>query len=268
MGFFDIKNRLFRRKIRDLKAELEQAKNTEDYLYDQGAYFANIADMGDVTRQVSGKDSHVPEVIDVIQSFFNRNGFTVEELVLKNAGRAIDRIEIIPSNELLIAMGVVLQGQDYKIIDDGGREKKFNYVTKYCPMSALARATSILFIKKVQSILSVSRARPTKEGNRLISWIPVIIKYLESQVDSRLILTVETFFDEAFEHFYTLDDSNGAKSRSRLQLRLDASEHVDILEDFTVDQLSDLQPSHRKTRHPRRGCLGPGICAGQRDPSG
>ena len=236
MGFFDKRSRIYRQKIQDLQAELEQARKEGNYVVEQGIYFADSPTMGDETRVVMVDRLHSSEEVDVLRAFFDRNGFTVEKLELDSSARSVEQCEIIPPNELLVGMVKLLQSQNYRVIDDSDQKQPFSALRQVFPVTALAHAISVLFVSRVQKILATTSVKMTKEGNRLLSWMALLHKTLRTQVDPAVINCIDIFFDEAFDHFYNRDARKEGE-KSPLQLQLDKLDEDDLMGEYTMSQL-------------------------------
>ncbi len=203
MGFFDSKSRQLRRKIKDLRAELIQAEKQGKFIMEDGIFFAELDDMGDRTMLIfSGGDIDADNEISVVQTFLERNGFFLEYLKMDRAGAHIAGIEIMPPAELMIETAKLLAKQGFNIIDDDEKEELFDPTNRAYPLSSLARALSLLFAGKVLHIVSTTQIKLTKEGNRLLSWMPMIIRALSQKVHRKAVEDAGAAFDEIYAHFY------------------------------------------------------------------
>jgi hypothetical protein len=243
MGFFDKRNRLFRQKIHDLQRDLEQAEREGNYTVAEGVYFARMADMSDSTQLVMVDELHADEEVDVIRAFLERNGFSVEELRISPLRREIQRAVVIPPNEIIVSMAMILRNDGYRIIDETETPQPFDYMRRICPIGDLAHAVSLLFARKVQRIISNSSIKMTKEGNRLLSWMPLLVRALGSQVPKEVIDAIDIYFDEAFEHFYSQASARQSGKKTKLDLRMDQVGSASMDETFSVDCLFSPPPA-------------------------
>ncbi|HOR29138.1 MAG TPA: hypothetical protein PLG73_14060 [Candidatus Sumerlaeota bacterium] len=203
MGFFDSKSRQLRRKLKDLQAELKDAEKDGAYLLEGGVFFAEMDTMGEATMMVfSTAQQHGADEEEIIETFFDRNGFTVEQLALNKQRDRIEQIEIIPPNELLMAVAKALQSEGFRVVDDSAQERPVDLEHKLFPITALARATSLLFAQRVHQIIRSTRVKMTKEGNRLLSWMPLVVEALRNRVDLLGADALKPLFDQTFELFF------------------------------------------------------------------
>jgi hypothetical protein len=203
MGGVNKKNRQLRRKIRDLQGELRSAEADGNYVVEEGIYFAGLEEMGDMTMMVFGStESHASHEDEVIRTFMDRNGFTVEELKLDKTGRNLEAVKIVPPMELLMWMGKQIQKAGFRIIDDGDAERKPDLERKIFPISTLARVCAILFVEKVGSIIKSTQVKMNKEGNRLLSWMPLVVERMQEKVLFDVIDVTHPYFELAFDRFY------------------------------------------------------------------
>lgn len=204
MGFFDRKSRQLRRKLKDLRAELKDAETEGRFVRAQGIFFAELEDMGDMTIHVFGTaDAHDSQEESVIRTFFDRNGFTVEELKFAKGKTAFADVEIIPPNEVLRHTATLLQDKGYRIVDDEEREVRASAAEKILSVNSLARAVSLLFVAKVQRIIASTTIKNNKEGNRLLKWIPAIAEMLQRKVDPITVEAVRLPFEDCYGYYYT-----------------------------------------------------------------
>ena len=221
MGFFDSKSRRLRDKMSDLRQKLEAARREGNFICQDGVYFASLEEMGEESMMLMAADLHSDFETDVIREFLGRNGFTVEELKLDASGGKIARIEVVPSNEIIMAMAMLMQGEKYRVIDDSEAEQAFNVMAQICPLSALARAISFHFIRRVEQIILDTPVKMTREGNRLLSWLPQIVDALGKAADPNAIQATERHFEDAFQHFYAMRSNPQAGEKSQLQMRFE-----------------------------------------------
>ncbi|MGI8907763.1 MAG: GAF domain-containing protein [Candidatus Sumerlaeaceae bacterium] len=203
MGWFDKKSWQLRRKIKDLQADLKEAERDGKYVVEQGLFFAELEDMGEMTMMVFGTADHMASQEEsVIKTFFDRNGFTVETLKLDKDQTSVAEVEIIPSEEMTRHVGRLLKGEGYRIIDDSEREKAPNLPEKIIPLSSLVRGMIILFATQVQQVISTSNVKMNKEGNRLLHWMPKLVETLGRKVKPEVLDILRPSFEDAYEAFY------------------------------------------------------------------
>ncbi|MCX7718537.1 MAG: GAF domain-containing protein [Candidatus Sumerlaeaceae bacterium] len=203
MGWFDKKSWKLRRKIKDLQADLKAAEAEGKFVVEDGVFFAELADMGEMTMMVFGTtDMLAAQEESVIRTFFDRNGFTVERVKIDRAHTGLDDAEILPPEEMTRAIGRTLKAKGYRMVDDSEHEVRADLPGGLFPLSALVRAITILFSERVQEIISTTRIKNNKEGNRLLHWLPKIIEALERKVDRSVIEEVRPAFEEAYDQFY------------------------------------------------------------------
>lgn len=203
MGWFDKKSWQLRRKIKDLQADLRQAERDGKYVVEQGLFFAELEDMGEMTMMVFGTVDHMASQEEsVIQSFFDRNGFTVAVLRLNREQTALAEVEILPSEEMTRHVGRQMKADGYKLVDDSERERPANMETRTIPLSALVRSMTILFCEQVQQVIATSRIKMNKEGNRLLHWMPIISKTLREKVSPEVVAAIQPAYLSAYETFY------------------------------------------------------------------
>ncbi len=237
MGLFDKRARLLKDKILDLNVRLAKAAQEKDYRVEQGVYFANLPNMGESTQILMAVDLHAGGEDSVIRAFFDRNGFTVGELKLDRSHGRVHDIEITPPEELVTSMAIVMRSEDFHVIDDREQPQAFNFLQRTCPISALSRALCVLFTERVKKLIEGSAVKHTREGNRLLSWVPEVGTALRKKVDGGVIYALEYYFDEAFEHFYSGDLRKDGGEKSQFQLRLEKAVESGQADEFSIDQL-------------------------------
>ena len=111
--WFDKKSWRLRRKIKDLQADLREAEKEGRYVLQDGLFFAELEDMGDVTMVVFGAaDMLSSQEESVIRGFFERNGFTVHSLKIDRTQTHLAEVEIIPGDGFVWNPATMsLQGQ-------------------------------------------------------------------------------------------------------------------------------------------------------------
>jgi hypothetical protein len=203
MGWFDKKSWKLRRKIKDLQADLRAAEAEGKFVVEDGVFFAELEDMGEMTMMVFGTtDMLATQEESVIRTFFDRNGFTVERVKIDRAHTGLDDAEILPPEEMTRAIGRTLKAKGYRMVDDSEREVRADLPGGLFPLSALVRAITILFAERVRDIISTTRIKNNKEGNRLLHWLPKIVEALERKVDRTVVEEVRPAFEEAYDQFY------------------------------------------------------------------
>ncbi len=203
MGFFDKKSRQLRKKLKDLQADLRDAEEEGKFVVQDGIFFAEMADMGENTMMVfSVADLHTSQDESVLETFFDRNGFTVEDIKMDRSRQDIKAIEIIPPNEMLVGTAKLLQGHGYRVIDDSDGERPVDLERHVFPISALARAVSANFASRVRQTVAHSAIKMTKEGNRLMGWMPLVVKALEVRISAEAVEAAKPAFDQMFELHY------------------------------------------------------------------
>ena len=237
MALFDKRSRLLKDKILDLNVRLAKAAQEKDYRVEQGVYFANLPDMGESTQILMAADLHAGEEDSVIRAFFDRNGFKVGELKLERSHGRVHDIEIDPPEELVTSMAIVMRSEDFHIVDDREQTQAFDFLQRICPISALSRALCVLFTEKAKKIIEGSAIKRTREGNRLLSWMPEVGTALRKKVDGGVIYALEYYFDEAFEHFYSGDLRKDGGEKSQFQVRLEKAVESGQTGEFSIDQL-------------------------------
>lgn len=204
MGFFDLKSRQLRRKLRDLRSELKQAETDGRFVRADGVYFAELDQMGDMTIRAFGTGGlHAAEDEHVLRTFFDRNGFTIEELKFEKGEEYFAELEIVPPNELLRHIASLMKDEGFRVIDDGERETLPNIPQKILPVSSLARTTALLFAERVNRVIATTDIKNNKEGNRLLKWMPQVVQSLRNRLDPMTIQTLRPKFDDAYAYYYT-----------------------------------------------------------------
>jgi hypothetical protein len=203
MGWFDKKSWKLRRKIKDLQADLREAERAGTFVVEDGLFFAELDDMGEMTMMVFGtSDMLASSEEGVIRQFFDRNGFTVETVRIDRSHAHLSDVEIIPPEEMTRAVGRTLKSMGYRIIDDSEKEQPANLDGGIYPLSALIRAITAIFAERVQQVIASTQIKMNKEGNRLLHWMPRIVEAIEKKVDRRVIDVARDSFEKAYDQFY------------------------------------------------------------------
>lgn len=202
MGWFDKRNWRLRRKIKDLQDEMREAEEQGKFIVEQGIFFAELEDMGEMTMMAFGTDLLSSGEESVIRSFFDRNGFGVDTLKLDKTSTGLEEVEIIPPEEMTRAVARGLKNDGFKLVDDSEREMAPNLQAKIMTLSALMRSMTILFVEQIEGIVVNTRVKMNKEGNRLLHWLPKIVEVLEAKVDQFTVAAVRPSFNDAYEQFY------------------------------------------------------------------
>ena len=239
MGWFDKKSWKLRRKIKDLQADLRAAEAEGKFVVEDGVFFAELEDMGEMTMMVFGTtDMLAAQEESVIRTFFDRNGFTVERVKIDRGHTGLDDAEILPPEEMTRAIGRALKGKGYRMVDDSEREVPADLPGGLFPLSALVRAITILFSERVREIISTTRIKNNKEGNRLLHWLPKIIEALQRKVDRSVIEEARPAFEEAYDQFY----------RKIMVTRQDSAQARPSATITEAPQMRDVQMSGRAQR--------------------
>lgn len=205
MGWFDAKSWKLRRKIRDLQSDLKEAEAQGKYVVEDGLFFAELEDMGEMTMMVFGTtDILAAQEETVIRGFFDRNGFAVEKAKINREHNGLDDVEIIPPEEFTRQVGRALKNGGYRMVDDSEREMFPDLGKKIFPLSALIRSISSLFAAHAQKVISTTSIKNNKEGNRLLHWLPRIVEALAKKVDSQAVEIVQPHFEDAYDQFYRM----------------------------------------------------------------
>ncbi|MBX7244419.1 MAG: GAF domain-containing protein [Candidatus Sumerlaeaceae bacterium] len=203
MGWFDKKSWKMRRKIKDLQADLKNAEAEGKFVVEDGLFFAELEDMGEMTMMVFGTvDTLASSEDSVIRQFFDRNGFTVERLKLDRGHTGLAEVEIIPPEEMTRAVGRALKTAGFRMIDDSENELAPDLEGRIYPFSALIRAITTLFSERVQEVIGTTRIKLNKEGNRLLHWMPKIVEAIATKVPRDVVEQAREAFNEAYAQFY------------------------------------------------------------------
>ncbi len=213
--WFDKKAWRLRRKIKDLQADLKEAEKEGRYVLEDGLFFAELEDMGEMTMLVFGStDLLTAQEESVIRSFFERNGFTVHKLKLDRSQSHLAEVEIIPPSEIVRHVARRLKGDGYKVLDDTARETPSDLSNHVVTLSGLVRALVVLFCEHVQKLIATSRIKQNKEGNRLLHWMPKIAEALRRRITPNLEQLVREYFPSAYAEFYGHLGSSSAEFKS------------------------------------------------------
>ena len=214
MSWFDKRSWRLRRKIKDLQTDLRMAEDEGKFIVQDGLFFAELQDMGEVTMMAFGTDLLAAEEENVIRSFFDRNGFIVDTLKLDKTYTALAQVEILPAEEMIRTVARELKGEGYKLVDDSDKELAPNLNAKILTLSAVMRAMTLLFSERVQQTIATTRVKMNKEGNRLLHWLPKIIQALENKVDRFTTEIIRPGFDVAYDEFYATLGKGGSQGKS------------------------------------------------------
>ena len=232
MGWFDKRSWRLRRKIKDLQTDLRTAEEEGKFIVQDGLFFAELQDMGEVTMMAFGTNLLAAEEENVIRSFFDRNGFIVDTLKLDKTYTALAEVEIIPAEEMIRSVARELKGEGYKLVDDSDKELAPNLNAKILTLSAVMRAMTLLFSERVQKTIATTRVKMNKEGNRLLHWLPKIIEVLENKVDRFTTEIIRPGFDVAYEEFYGAlgkSESQGKSTKSAPARSADPDEPLGMI---------------------------------------
>lgn len=203
MGWFDKKSWRLRRKIKDLQADLREAEKEGRYILQDGLFFAELEDMGEMTMLVFGaSDLLSAQEEGVIRTFFDRNGFTVHRLKIDRDQSHLAEVEILPPSEMVRHVARQLKAHGFKVLDDTAQETAPQLDKHIVTLSALVRALVILFAERVRNIIATTRIKMNKEGNRLLHWMPKIVEALRPKVPRELVELVRTPFELAYEEYF------------------------------------------------------------------
>jgi hypothetical protein len=201
--WFDKKSWRLRRKIKDLQADLREAEKEGRYVLQDGLFFAELEDMGDVTMVVFGAaDMLSSQEESVIRGFFERNGFTVHSLKIDRTQTHLAEVEIIPPSEMVRHIGRQLKAAGYKVVDDSSQETPSDLNKKIITLSGLVRSIVVLFCDRVQQLVAESHIKMNKEGNRLLHWLPRISAALRKKITPELEALIGAYFQAAYGEFY------------------------------------------------------------------
>lgn len=203
MGWFDKKSWRLRRKIKDLQADLRDAEREGKFVVEQGLFFAELEDMGEMTMMVFGTtDVLASQEESVIRAFFDRNGFAVEQIKLDKDRTGLAAIEIIPPEEMVKIVGRALKSEGFRVVDDSERERQSDLEKKVYTLSSLVRAISIMFSQRVQDVISTTALKMNKEGNRLLHWMPKIVETLKRKLSTEVLEVARPGFDAAYDQLF------------------------------------------------------------------
>ncbi len=201
--WFDKKSWRLRRKIRDLQADLREAEKEGRYVLQDGLFFAELEDMGEMTMLVFGTtDVLSAQEESIIRAFFDRNGFTVHRLKIDKTQSHLAEVEIIPPSEMVRHVARGLKAQGIKVLDDTTKETPSDLDKHVITLSGLVRSLVTLFCDRVQNTIATTRIKMNNEGNRLLHWMPKISEALRKKVPSELLSFLKPYFDEAYSEFY------------------------------------------------------------------
>ena len=209
--WFDKKSWRLRRKIKDLQADLRQAEKEGRYVLEDGLFFAELEDMGEMTMLVFGStDILATQEESVIRNFFERNGFTVQRLKIDKTQTHLSDVEIIPPSEMVRHIARSLKSNGFKVLDDSSKESASDLSRKIVTLSGLIRSVLFLFCERVRNTIATSRIKMNKEGNRLLHWLPKICEAIRPKVSNELIALLHPYFVEAYLEFYGHLGSGGS----------------------------------------------------------
>ncbi|RMH28929.1 MAG: GAF domain-containing protein [Candidatus Hydrogenedentota bacterium] len=215
LGWFDKKSWRLRRKIKDLQADLREAEREGRFILEDGIFFAELEDMGEMTMLVFGAtDVLSAQEESVIRSFFDRNGFTVHRLKIDHTQSHLSEVEIIPPEEMVRYIARLLKGLGFKVVDDSQREIPSNLAAKIVSLSGLVRGITIMFCDHVKNVIATTRVKMNKEGNRLLHWLPRIVENLSAKVSPELLELLRQAFDLAYSRFYSNVGQGSAQSKA------------------------------------------------------
>ena len=153
--WFDKKSWRLRRKIKDLQADLREAEKEGRYVLEDGLFFAELEDMGEMTMLVFGAtDILSAQEESVIRGFFDRNGFTVHRLKIDRSQSHLAEVEIIPPSEMVRHIARRLKADGYKVLDDSKQETPSDLGHRIVTLSGLVRTIVILFCDRVQQLIA------------------------------------------------------------------------------------------------------------------
>ena len=202
MSWFDKRSWRLSRKIKDLQADLRHAEEEGKFVVQDGLFFAELADMGEMTMMAFGTDLLAAGEESVIRSFFDRNGFTVDRLQLDKSSTGLATVEILPSEEMTRSVARVLKTENYKLVDDSDKELAPNLQARILTLSAVMRSMTLLFAERAEKTIINSNVKMNKEGNRLLHWLPKIVEALDNKVDRFTVEIVRPGFEMAYDEFY------------------------------------------------------------------
>ncbi len=214
MGWFDKRSWRLRRKIKDLQTDLRTAEAEGKFIVQDGLFFAELQDMGEMTMMAFGTNLLAAEEENVIRGFFDRNGFIVDTLKLDKTYTGLAEVEIIPAEEMIRSVARELKTEGYKLVDDSDKELAPNLTAKILTLSAVMRAMTLMFSERVQRTISTTNVKMNKEGNRLLHWLPKIVEALENKVDRFTTEIIRPGFEAAFEEFYGTLGKTGSKGKA------------------------------------------------------
>lgn len=201
--WFDKKSWRLRRKIKDLQADLREAEREGRYVLQDGLFFAELEDMGEMTMLVFGStDVLSAQEESVIRGFFERNGFTVHRLKIDKTQSHLAEVEIIPPSEMVRHIARRLKSAGYRVLDDTAKETPSDVANKVVTLSGLIRAVIVHFCERVRQSIAKSRIKMNKEGNRLLHWMPKICEAVRPKLSNDVIELIGPLFEEAYAEFY------------------------------------------------------------------
>lgn len=217
--WFDKKSWRLRRKIKDLQADLREAEKQGRYVLEDGLFFAELEDMGEMTMLVFGStDILSAQEESVIRNFFDRNGFTVHKLKIDKTQSHLAEVEIIPPSEMIRHIARRLKANGYKVLDDTNKETPSDLVNRIVTLSGLIRSVLVLFCERVRNTIATTRIKMNKEGNRLLHWMPKICEAVRFKVSDDLLSLVQPLFEEAYLEFYGHLGSSGRGAPSTIPM--------------------------------------------------
>lgn len=203
MGWFDKKSWRLRRKIKDLQADLRAAEREGRYVLEDGLFFAELPDMGEMTMVVFGAtDVLSAQEESVIRDFFERNGFIVHKLKIDRSGTHLAEAEVIPPAELVRHIARRLKSLGYRVLDDTAKETPSDVARQVITLSSLIRGVVIHFCDRVTKLIARTHLKMNKEGNRLLHWLPRISEVLRAKLSPEVLEILAAPFAEAYAEFY------------------------------------------------------------------
>lgn len=204
MGWFDRNSWKRRGKLNDLRAELSKAEDEGKFIKEDGLYFAELRDMGNETLMVfAGSNTLASQEETFVNNFFDRNGFTVDTIKISSDGLSLDKVEIIPHDELIRYVGRALKTNGYRLIDDSDKAIDAKLSESIVPLSTLVRAITGLFSERVESVIKQTRIKDNKEGNRLLHWLPKIAAASFDKVPTDAVDLIRPLFNDAYAGLYS-----------------------------------------------------------------
>ncbi|MCX7625414.1 MAG: GAF domain-containing protein [Candidatus Sumerlaeaceae bacterium] len=201
--WFDKKSWRLRRKIKDLQADLREAEKEGRYILQDGLFFAELEDMGEMTMLVFGStDILSVQEESVIRNFFERNGFTVHKLKIDKTQSHLADVEIIPPSEMIRHIARRLKVNGFKVLDDTNKETPSDVASHIVTLSGLIRSVLVHFCDRVRATIATTHIKMNKEGNRLLHWMPKISEAVRLKVSNDLLAILQPLFEEAYLEFY------------------------------------------------------------------